>query len=475
MPAALRILIPILLPFVVAAACAAVASSFRWTQRTASSAAEPAASDRWIDPYREPAQHLIREALSNRFAWERLALVTDMFGHRLSGSEALESAIAWALAEMKKDGLENVRAEPVKVPHWVRGRESAEIVAPHRSELSMLGLGNSIGTPAEGVEAEVVVVRSFQELDRARDRVKGRIVLFNVPFTTYGATVPYRGSGPSRAAALGAVAALVRSVGPPGLRTPHTGALQYTDGRPQIPAAAISAEDADRLQRMQDRGTAVRVRLRMEAKFLPDADSANVVAEITGRERPREVVVVSGHFDSWDVGTGASDDAGGCIVAWEALRLLKALNLRPRRTVRVVLFTNEENGLRGGLAYLDRYRAELPDHVMMLESDEGLLQPARFGFSGSASARTRVQEIATLLRGIGMDRIGASGGGADIGPSVEAGNIPAMSLEGEGDYFRIHHTQADTVDKIDPEDVARAAAAVAVMAYVIAEMPERLR
>jgi carboxypeptidase Q len=273
----------------------------------------------------------------------------------------------------------------------------------------------------------------------------------------------------------GALAALVRSVGPPGLRTPHTGALRYEEGAPQIPAAAISTEDADRLQRTIDRGTRVRLRLKMEAKMLPDADSFNVVGEIRGRERPEEVVVVGGHFDSWDVGTGATDDGGGCVVTWEALRLMKKLGLRPRRTVRVVLWTNEENGLRGGLAYRDRYRNQLHNHVMMLESDSGVFRPTGFGFSGSEGARARVKEIAGLLSGIQADRIGPSGGGADIGPSVQAAQIPALSLEGEGNYFLIHHTHADTVDRIDPGDMSRAAAAVAVMAYVVAEMPERLR
>jgi carboxypeptidase Q len=299
-------------------------------------------------------------------------------------------------------------------------------------------------------------------------------VLFNVPFTTYGETVPYRSDGPSRAAALGAVAALVRSVGPPGLRTPHTGALRYADGQPRIPAAAIATEDADRLQRMSDRGTPLRLRLTMGAKMLPDSDSFNVLGEITGSEKPEEVVVVGGHFDSWDVGTGATDDGGGCVVTWDALRLMKKLGLRPRRTVRVVLFTNEENGLRGGLAYLERYRKDLHHHVLMLESDSGVFKPTGFGFSGSDRARRRVKEIAGLLTRIGADRITQGGGGADIGPSVQAGNLPAMSLEVDGDYFLIHHTPADTVDKIDPADMSRAAAAIAVMAYVVADLPERL-
>ena len=285
----------------------------------------------------------------------------------------------------------------------------------------------------------------------------------------------FRAAGPSRAGALGAVAMLVRSVGPAGLRTPHTGALTYADGQPQIPAAAVTTEDAARLQRMVDRGTPVRLKLMMEARFLPDADSANVVGEIRGRELPDEVVVVGGHFDSWDVGTGSTDDGGGCIATWEALRLMKKLNLRPRRTIRVVLWTNEENGGRGGAAYRDRHLAELGNHVMMLESDGGVFRPTGFGFSGTEAGRARVRDIATLLAGIHAGTIGASGGGADIGPSVQQAGIPAMSLEVEGNYFLLHHTPADTVDKIDPLEIARSSAAIAVMSYVIAEMPERLR
>jgi carboxypeptidase Q len=434
-----------------------------------------AQSSSWVDAYRDPTSRLIAESTSSRFAWERLALLGDTFGHRLSGSQALTDAITWAVDEMKKDGLENVRAEPVKVPHWVRGRESLDIVAPYPSSLVMLGLGNSIGTPPDGVEGELLVVRTFNDLDAAGDRVRGKIVLFNVPYTNYGETVQYRAAGPSRAASLGAVAALVRSVGPAGLRTPHTGSLRYTDGQPRVPAAAVTTEDADRLQRIVNRGTTVRLRLKMEAQFLPDADSANVVAEIRGREHPDEVIVVGGHFDSWDVGTGSTDDGGGCVVTWEALRLMKKLNLRPRRTVRVVLFTNEENGLAGGRAYLEKYRSQLSNHVLMLESDSGVFRPTGFGFTGSPAARATIQQIATLLKSIDADRIGPAGDGADIGPSVEAGKIPAMSLEVDGNYFLIHHTPADTVDKIDPADMAKAAAAIAIVSYIVAEMPERLR
>jgi carboxypeptidase Q len=433
------------------------------------------AAPEWLAPYRDATSRLMGEAVSSDAAWQRLALLGDTYGNRLSGSPNLEAAIRWAVEEMKRDGLENVHTEAVKVPHWVRGRESLEITGAIPQPLIMLGLGNSVGTPAAGIEAELVVVHSFEELEAAKDRVKGRIVLFNVPFTTYGDTVRFRAGGPSRAGALGAVAMLVRSVGPAGLRTPHTGALVYTDGQPQIPAAAVTTEDAARLQRMVDRGTTVRLKLMMEARMLPDADSANVIGEIRGRELPNEVVVIGGHFDSWDVGTGSTDDGGGAIATWEALRLMKKLNLRPRRTVRVVLWTNEENGGRGGLDYRDRHLAELPNHVMMLESDGGVFRPTGFGFTGTEAARAKVRDIATLLAGIHAETIGPSGGGADIGPSVQQATIPALSLEVEGNYFLIHHTPADTVDKIDPLEIARSSAAIAVMTYVIAEMTERLR
>jgi carboxypeptidase Q len=227
---------------------------------------------------------------------------------------------------------------------------------------------------------------------------------------------------------------------------------------------------------MQDRGTRVVLRLRMSARFLPDAESANLVAEFKGREAPDEIVAIGCHIDSWDVGAGATDDGGGCIAMWEAVRVLRRLDLRPRRTIRVVFWTNEENGLRGGTAYRDRYRTQLDKHVMMLESDSGVFRPTGFGFSGPERGRALVTSIGSLLAPIGADRIGPNGGGADIGPSVEAAGIPAMSLEVDGSkYFLIHHTQADTVDKIHPDDLARCVAAVGVMSFIVADMPHTLK
>ena len=424
----------------------------------------------WIDPHRPAAQRLIAESQRTDFAWQRLAELTDTFGPRLSGSEGLERAIDWAVAEMKKDGLENVRKEPVMVPKWVRGRESLELVNPVREPLPMLGLGNSVGTAAAGLEGDVIVVSNFDELKARAADVKGRIVLFNAVFTTYGATVVYRGTGPVEAARLGAIAVLVRSVGPTGLRTPHTGATNYVEDVIKIPAAAISAEDADRFARLQARGTRIRVKLFMEAHFERDAQSYNVVGELRGRELPDQIVVVGGHFDSWDPGTGASDDAGGCVVTWEALRLMKQLGLRPRRTVRVVLFTNEENGLRGGNGYRDAHMAELANHVLLLESDGGVFDPSGFGFTGPDAARATVTAIAGLLAPLGANRIGAAGGGADIGPAAAVGKLPTMSHEVNGDYFMIHHTVADTIARITPKQMSDNAAVIAVMAYVVAEV-----
>jgi carboxypeptidase Q len=435
----------------------------------------PVSRGRWLDQYREPAAKLIGEAVSSTFAWDRLSVLTDTIGNRLSGSPALDRAIQWAVGEMKRDGLENVHTEKVMVPKWVRGEESAEIVEPARHPIVMLGLGDSVATPPDGIEAEVLVVRSFEDLEARAAQVRGRIVLFNVPFTNYGETVRFRSGGPSRSARLGAVAMLIRSVGPDGLRTPHTGALQYAADARKIPAASIASEDADRVQRMADRGSRVVVRLKMSAHFEAEAESANVIGEIRGREKPDEIVVVSGHLDSWDVGAGATDDGGGCVATWEALRIMKKLNMRPRRTVRVVLWTNEENGGRGGFGYRDLHRHELPKHVMMMESDGGVFRPLGFGFTGTDAARQTVKAIASLLSGIGADQVSVGGGGADIGPSVQEGHIPSMSLDVDGaKYFLIHHTAADTIDKIDPVEMAKCAAAVAVMAYVVADLPERL-
>jgi carboxypeptidase Q len=423
---------------------------------------------------RPDVTRILEAASADSAAWERLAALVDGFGPRFSGTVSLERAIDWILEEMEADGLQNVRGEPVLVPRWVRGEESLELLTPYAKPMPMLGLGGSVGTPPGGIRGEVLVVGSFDELRTRAAEARGRIVLFDVPFTGYGATVQYRGRGAVEAARAGAVASLIRSVGPFGMQTPHTGGMSYEDGVPRIPHAAITIEDSELLRRMSERGERIEVHLRMEATTLPDAPSRNVVAELVGRERPEEVIVLGGHIDSWDVGQGAMDDGGGSVAAWEAVRLLAELGLRPRRTLRVVLWTNEENGLRGGTAYRDAHATELDDHVLAIESDSGVFDPIGFGFTGSDRAFETVQAIGAMLEPIGASTITRGGGGADIGPIMERG-VPGMGLNVEGErYFWYHHTDADTLDKLDPDELARCVAAMAVMAYVVAEMPERL-
>jgi carboxypeptidase Q len=430
-------------------------------------------SEDLAEQYGDVAGRIIDAAIGDSSAYERLAELVDRFGHRFSGSESLERAIDWILGEMRQDSLENVRGEPVMVPHWIRGAESAALVKPRALNLPVLGLGGSVGTGRDGINAEVLVVRSFEELTERAAEAAGKIVLFNAPFTTYGETVQYRSRGAIEAARVGAVASLIRSVTPYSMRTPHTGGMYYAEDVRQIPHAAITVEDAGLLQRMQDRGDRIVVRLYMEGRMLPEVRSRNVVAEITGSENPEEIVVLGGHIDSWDVGQGAMDDAGGCVAAWQVLRVMQKLGLRPRRTVRVVLWTNEEIGLRGGQGYRDAHVDELDNHVLAMETDGGVFEPEALGFTGSDAAFELIQDVGRLLEPLGV-KVSRGGGGADIGPLMREG-VPGMGLQVDGSrYFWYHHTEADTIDKLDPREMALCVAAMAVMTYVVADMEQRL-
>src|SRR5579885_2562041 len=414
------------------------------------------------DDYRQPAQKLIAAALADRDGYAKLSFLCDRIGNRLSGSESLERAIEWAAAQMKLDGLVNVVTPAVEVPHWVRGRE----------RLMMLGLGGAISTPPGGITADVVPVSSFEHLERIgrSGAVQGKIVLYNVPYTNYGATVRYRTAGASQAAKFGAVAALVRSVTPVSLQTPHTGMMEYAADAPKIPCAAVTIEAAAMIQRLTDAGARVRVHLEMDERMLPNAKSANVIGEIRGRERPDEIVLIGGHIDSWDVGQGAQDDGSGVVAAMQAAALIHKLDLRPRRTIRVVLWTNEENGLAGARAYRIWAGESVRRHIAAIEMDGGAETPVGFGVSGSLFSRAA--EIGKLLDSIGAGAIMRGGGGADIAPLMRDGG-PGLALRTTGEhYFDWHHTAADTVDKVDPEDLRRCTAAMAVMAYVLADMPD---
>jgi carboxypeptidase Q len=437
-----------------------------------------------IDPYRDVAAKLIAAARADRGAYDKLAHLADRIGHRLSGSKALDDAIAWAAATMKADG-HDARTEPVMVPHWVRGPEDASLVTPVARRLHIIGLGGTVPTPKGGLTAPVIVVRSFDELDSKAADVKGKIVLFDVAMPAwtetggsgYGAVARYRTRGAGAAAKHGAIGMLVRSLTAHSLRSPHTGAMGYDPAQPKIPAAAVSVEDSLLIARLAAQGP-VTVRLSLESKQLPDAKSANVIGELRGREKPDEIVVIGGHIDSWDVGQGANDDGAGCVVMMQALTMIRKLGLTPRRTIRVVLFTNEENGLRGAKAYAAEHTADHPKTVLAIEADSGSFAPRGFGVDAKPDnvpkVVARLAEIASLLESIRPMRVVSGGGGADIGPLVPYG-VPAVSLDVDGrTYFDTHHTEADTLDKVDPVTLAESVAAIAVVAFIVADLPSRL-
>jgi len=426
------------------------------------------------DQYKSVAERIVQASLNNDAGFERVAELCDTFGPRFTGSQNLENAIDWILEQMENEGMANVNGEKVKVPRWIRGNESLELIHPFKKNMQILGLGGSIATPKKGIRGDVFVVNSYDDLEKNAEKAKGKIILFNVPFTNYGETVSYRYGGAPAAAKVGAIACLIRSVGPFSMNTPHTGGTAYEDSLKKIPYAAITLEDAGMFQRIQDRGGRITVKLKMDGHFLPDSWSRNIVAELPGSEFPDEVIVIGGHIDSWDVGQGAMDDAGGCVAAWEVVRLIKELGLQPKRTIRVVMWTNEENGLRGGNAYRDSHLNELDNHILAIESDGGVFSPEGFGFSGSDKARMMVKDIATLLEPIGSGFIGDKGGGADIGPIMKEG-VPGMGLKVDGSkYFWYHHTNADAMDKLDKNEFNRCVATIAVMAFVVADMDERL-
>lgn len=442
----------------------------------------------WVAPYRATAEKIIRAATRSDRAYQALAELCDDIGHRISGSPQLDQAIAWAEKRLKADGQENVRSEPVQVRQWIRGAESLQMTAPHQAELPMLGLGGSVGTAKEGVSAKVVVVDSDKALARLADKATDKIVLFNVPMppyhpehgSGYGKVVRYRYDAARLAADAGAVAALVRSATTRSLRTPHTGAMSYEKAKKKIPAAAITIEDAEMLARLYRRGIEPTLTLRMDARDGGMVPSANVIAELRGSTHPEQVVVIGGHIDSWDVGQGAHDDGAGVVMAMEALNVLRQLGLRPKRTVRVVLWTNEENGLGGAKAYAATHAAELNNHVAAIEADQGGFPPR--GFAVAHDKKTaqelslgRVRQLLALLDSIGARRVEPSTyGGADIWP-MKKSQVPLLGLLVHAEhYFDFHHTPADTLDKVDPAALAKGVATLATMAYVLAEMPGRL-
>ena len=441
-----------------------------------------------IEAYRPVVQKLVAEALARGQAYEMLASLCATAPRRLAGSRGAEAAVAWGQRTMEAVGLENVRLQPCLVPTWDRGEvERLTVLSPPELEgrLPILALGGSIATPPEGVEGELVEITSWEQLDAlGPDALAGKIAFFNRPMDpellsygeAYGRAVDQRGRGASEAARHGGLAALVRSMTTRIDDFPHTGAMRYADGVPQVPTAAVSTRGAERLSAALRGGQAVRMRLELDCRTLPDSPSANVIGEIVGTERPDEVVLIGGHLDAWDVGQGASDDGGGCCQAIEALRLMKELGLRPRRTVRAVLFMNEENGGRGAQAYREAAAetGAVDGHVLAIESDGGPFTPRAFTTDANAEALAVLRQIGLLLHDTGLDEVREGHGGADIDGLRQHGVI-VMGYSPDGQrYFDLHHSDRDTLEQVSPREIHLGAACIAAMAYIVADLPETL-
>jgi Zn-dependent M28 family amino/carboxypeptidase len=437
-------------------------------------------------------KQLQKAALESDYAYKQTAYMCNNIGPRLSGSPGAARAVEYVADEMRRIGMD-VQLEKVMVPHWVRGVETAELVQFHgqapdtRQKIVLTALGGSVATPPEGLTAEVVVVESLEQLNAlGRDRVTGKIVLFNAVYDkrlaemgyagdAYGQAVVYRGTGASAAARLGAVASLIRSVGSADFRLPHTGSMSYAEDAPRIPGGAVAAEDADLIAYLAAQGV-VRMRLTLTPQTLADAVSYNVVADLKGSETPEQVVIVSGHLDSWDLGTGAIDDASGVAASMAVLQLIKQAGLRPRRTIRVIAWMNEENGLKGARAYAEDHKAELANHVAAIEMDGGAGHPAGFAVKASPKAIELIRPASMVLRANGSGVVQPIGraAGADLIP-LDAVGVPTFApLSDSRAYFHYHHTAADTLDKIVPGELAANVAVLTVLAYAIASLSEPL-
>lgn len=429
-----------------------------------------------------------RAALESDYAYRQTGYLSNNIGPRLSGSAQAERAVQYVADEMRKIGLE-VRLQKLSVPHWVRGEEKADLVefpgmaSGTTQKIVVTALGGSVATGSEGITAEVVVVQNFDELNAlGRSKIEGKIVLFNNKFdqemaasglggNAYGQAVQYRGGGAVAAARLGAIAVLVRSAGGSQNRLVHTGAVRYDPNVRSIPAGAVSYEDAETIAYLAKTGR-IRLRLLLTPQTLPNATSYNVIADLKGSDEPDEIVIVSGHLDSWDLGTGALDDACGVAVSMQVPFLLKQLKLRPKRTIRFIAYMNEENGLVGGTTYAREEAGNIAKHFAAIESDLGASHPVGFLFTGKAEALTVLAPIANILReqGSGISQLQPGGVGADIGPLTQQGVPSFAPFFDTRTYFNYHHTEADTFDKVDPKHLAETGSVMAVLAYGLANL-----
>ena len=480
------------------AICVALLLPFVWAvrvsaqQATSSSNASPSATPRVFSSQTlSELKQLRQAALNSGYAYRQVAHLANNIGPRLSGSAQATKAVEYVANELKGIGCK-VQLEKVMVPHWVRGEETAALVqfpgqAPNtRQKIVLCALGESVATPPDGIEADVIVVGNFDELKSLpRDKVAGKIVLFNYPFdkqmaaegrggAAYGEAVIYRSNGPSAAARQGAVACLIRSVGGADYRLPHTGETDYTNDAPKIPAGAVTSEDADLIADLVRQGP-VTMKLVLTPQTLPDVESANVIGDIKGSEHAEQMVIVSGHLDSWDLGTGAIDDGAGVAVSMEAANLIQKLHLKPKRTIRVIAWMNEENGLAGSKQYARDNQKQMSNHFASIETDLGAGHPLGINIKGKPEAKKMLAPVAAILEESGagiLDLVEHSG--SDIGPLEKAG-VPAFSpIQDSRFYFNYHHTAADTLDKVVPKELAENAAVVTVLAYALANMEQPL-
>ncbi|XP_050510734.1 carboxypeptidase Q [Diabrotica virgifera virgifera] len=430
-----------------------------------------------IQSYKPTVHRIIDAVTKGRHkgkVYNHLSDFIDTFGARVSGTKNLENSIDYVQDLLVQAGLENIHGENVTVPHWVRGTEIAEVLEPRRSKIGVLGLGQTANTPPEGITAEVLVVRSFEELNKPdiSAAAKGKIVVINFQFERYGRSVKYRSQGPVEAAKHGALAVLIKSVTPFSMYTLHTGYLKYRKDVKKIPALSITVEDANMLQRYQDKGKRIVIKLQVDSQHLPDETSRNLVAEIKGSEKEQKVVIVSGHLDSWDVGVGAMDDGGGSFISWYSMVLLKSLGLRARRTLRVILWTAEEPGFIGAQAYDKAHKNDLDDFTFVMESDEGTFNPLGIEYTAGKKGGCILKEIVGLLEPINATQIQYSESvGSDI--AMWAKKIPTAGLLNENQkYFWYHHSVADSLDILDSDTLDKATAVWASVAFVVADLKE---
>jgi len=436
-------------------------------------------------------KRLQQAALNSDYAYKQVAHLANNIGPRLSGSAQAAKSVQYVASELKALGCE-VQLERVMVPHWVRGEETAALIQfPGQAEnttqkIVLCALGASVATPADGITAELITVRNFDELKSLpRDKVAGKIVLFNYPFDkqmaaegrggeAYGEAVVYRSDGPSAAARQGAVACLIRSVGGADYRLPHTGQTDYANDAPKIPAGAVTAEDADLIVDLVRQGT-VKMKLILTPQQLFDVESYNVIGDIKGSEHPEQIIIVSGHLDSWDLGTGAIDDAAGVAVSMEAANLIQKLHLKPKRTIRVIAWMNEENGLAGSKQYGKDHEKEWSNHFAAMETDSGAGHPIGINIKGKFEIKKLLAPVLAVLQESGAGGTNfAEHIGADI-ESMEKAGVPAFSpIQDSRFYFNYHHTAADTLDKIVPKELAENSAVVSVLAYALANMQQPL-